>query len=423
MPVPNSNKGVRPLLVQEVTVEELFKQIDTRSSTLGRATSHHVAVDVGATNCRIGLVAKGDDGMHEISFCKFPANSVSELIAVMNKFVELAGPRRLSKITRGACNVPGPVAAGRIGGPVVNYKGETAEDKLVDLRKFPQELFPRGSSVMLNDLEAGAEGIIATSVYNSFPGLFELMWEGSSRPKYENSLGRGHCVVLAPGTGLGVALIQYHPIKRRYTVMPLEFGHVNVSSTEDRSFLEWYRREAGYGDRYEVEYDDLCSGRGLERAYQHALHQELLKNGSASCPAPAPDADRAPAAAIGRAAQGGVPVAFGTKKGVVDPKLALEAFRMYNKFVMHIASNMTMGFQPRTVILCGDNTVKNKFVYDDAGAVAEMKSHFKNHSMERYGFMSKAHVVRQTQPANLNMLGCAYVCETMNSAVPGSSKI
>jgi len=421
--MPTSKNQVRPLVVQEVTVDELFKLIDTRSSILGRATSHHVAVDVGATNCRVGLVAKGSDGMHEISFCKFPANSVSELIAVLKNFVKLAGPRRLSRITRGACNVPGPVSAGRIGGPVVNYKGATTEDKLVDLHRFPQELFPRGSSVMLNDLEAGAEGIIATSVYNSFPGLFELMWEGSSKPSYENSLGRGHCVVLAPGTGLGVALIQYHPIKRRYTVMPLEFGHVNVSSMEDRTFLDWYRKEAGYGDRFEVEYDDLCSGRGLERAYQHVLHQELLKNGSTSEPTPASDAPRAPAAIIGKAAQKGAPIAFGTGKDVVDPKLAIEAFKMYNKFVMHVASNLTMGFQPRTVILCGDNTVKNRFVYEDAGIVAEMKGQFKHHSMERYGFMSKAHVVRQTQPANLNMLGCAYVCETMNSAVPGSSKL
>lgn len=278
---------------------------------------------------------------------------------------------------------------------------------------------------MLNDLEAGAEGIIATSVYGAFPALFELMWEGTSRPEYQGSLGKGHCVVLAPGTGLGVALIQYHPIKRRHTVMPLEFGHVNIASTEDREFLEWHRESMGYGGKYEAEYDDLCSGRGLEAAYQFVAFQ--AKCGASSqqrpCrPPPVGTLDKVPAALIGKAAKGGVAVPH-ADGAVVDPKLALAAFALYNKFVMHVASNLAMGFQPRTVILCGDNTVRNRFVYDDAGTVATMKAQFKDHSMERYGFMSKPHVIRQTEPANLNILGCAFVCETMNSAVPGSSKL
>ena len=407
--------------ITETTFEDLIAHLDDPKSFLGRAKQHHIISDVGASNCRVGIVAKGNDGIHEILFASRPANSVVELRAVYQNFVDVITPRRLSKVVAASANLPAP-AAGMIGGPIANYKGKELKDRFVDYTTMPVELFPRENTVVMNDLEACAHGIVATSMLDTFSEAFSLMWEAKKPHEgYKGSIGKGNCVVVAPGTGLGVAAIQYHHHDDKYTVFPLEFGHVNIpyvtpatfaptgssaaasslassscpeslakfvenptSAEASAAFLNDYCM-ANYNGKNPSEYDDLCAGRGMERAYKF-----LTGGRGADLKAPA----------ISKLASQG-------------DKHALGAMRLYNKMIMNFCSQMAMGFQPKCIIICGDNAVKNSFYYTDEANVAEMKEEYLSHSIERLGFMSKIHLLRQTKRMNLNLLGCAYVCETM----------
>jgi len=401
--------------ILETTIDNIIKLLDDPTSFLGRAKQHHVVSDVGATNCRIAIVAKGDEGIHEILFVSKPANSVVELRAVYQSFVDAITPRRLSKVVAASANCPSP-ASGLVAGPLANYKGATLADRFIDYATMPRELFPIEDTVVLNDLEACAHGIVATSALNSFSSAFSCMWEAKKpHAPYAGAIGKGNCVVVAPGTGLGVAAIQYHHHDDKHTVFPLEFGHTNVpyvsnvipANTHDKkkiaapcssstaafadqptaaassaAFLDDYAI-AAYKGKFPCEFDDLCAGRGMERAYKFLSGGKSLK-----------------APQISKAAKEG-------------DKAAMGAMRLYNKLIMNFCSQMAMGFQPKCIVVCGDNAVRNSYFYESEKNIAEMKAEYLEHSMERYGFMSKVHLLRQTKQMNLNLLGCAYVCETM----------
>lgn len=222
--------------IVETTFEDIISHLDDPQSYLGRAKQHHIVSDVGASNCRIGIVAKGTEGIHEILFVSRPANSVAQLRAVYQNFVATVTPQRLSKVVAASANLPAP-AAGMVGGPIANYKGKTISDRFVDYTTMPRELFPLENTVVMNDLEACAHGIVATSKLDTFSDAFSLLWEAKKPHEgYKGNLGKGNCVVVAPGTGLGVAAIQYHYHDDRYTVFPLEFGHTNIPYVTPSTF-------------------------------------------------------------------------------------------------------------------------------------------------------------------------------------------
>ena len=75
---------------------------------------------------------------------------------------------------------------------------------------------------------------------------------------------------------------------------------------------------------------------------------------------------------------------------------------------MRFASQLTMGFVLSSVVLCGDNVVRNKKYFERDGTVKAMQEAFLDHSAERMGFMSRASMFRQIVELNVNLVGCAY---------------
>jgi glucokinase len=337
-----------------------------------------IVVDVGATNTRVGVVTSYEPNT-VVPFFKFKVNSIKALIDAMNKLAA-ATPSHL-RVASAAINVPGPAADG-VGGPIANYEGSTPEEKVLRVDALNKKLFPQGKTRLMNDLEAAAYGVLGAKELEMFPTLFQVMWKGNLEGVSTTNL-KGHVIIVAPGTGLGIALLHYHPETKSHSVLPLEFGHTNmVADTLSRAFLDEYARDLSAkekrGDNL-PEYDDVVSGRGLSRIYRHLTNQ----NQSAE--------------QIAKAAQGG-------------DSAALAALREYAKYAMNFSSQLTMGFVAPFVFLIGDNTVNNSFFYSHPDEVKQMKTTFLSHSTERYGFMSRATVVRQSAHFNLNLLGCVYIC-------------
>jgi glucokinase len=350
------------------------------------STSLFFVVDIGASNSRFGFAARGGSKVY-IRFVKVSVNSIVALIAAFKTFAEKIGESVCKRIVSATLNLPGPVQ-GSVGGPISNYLGSTSEEKTLHLSALPASLCPPHHTVMLNDLEACAYGVVATHHFKIFSKYFKSLWKGTIDPKNGNAegLSHGNCVVVAPGTGLGIAVVQYHAFSGKYTVIPLEFGHTSVQSETDRKFVDAYKADLKRGN-YAPEYDDICSGRGLERLYAFVLTEKGYNTSK-----------KATAKEISDLARNN------------DP-LAVEAVELYHKFLMRVCSQMAIGFVPHTFVLCGDNVVHNQYFYERKGAVETMKQQMFDHSCERYGFMSKPSMLRQSAFGNLNLLGCMYVCE------------
>lgn len=378
--------------MQELPLDSLKAELEGTSASPLRSGPLLFAVDVGASNCRFGLAPQNSKSLY-VRFVKVPANSIPELLEQFARFEAGVGPAVCARIAGSALNIPGPVN-GTVAGPIANYKANNNEERKLHLHMLPKALFHPHHSVMLNDLEAGAYGIIATTSFdNLFSQLFSQLWTNTQNsavnpPGTPKSIQKGNCLVLAPGTGLGAALIQYHPVTDKYTVLPLEFGHTSVQSHTDQDFLAAYRKDLKRGE-YEVEYDDICSGRGLERLYRFLV--ESRKGGATS------------------AKQSAQQISLLAKAGDAT---ALDAFTLYNKFLMRMASQMCMGFVLSSIVVCGDNAVVNKFIYENGAEVERMRATLLDHSAERMGFMSRVDVVRQAQFVNLNLLGCVHVGAT-----------
>jgi glucokinase len=369
--------------IAEVSVAQLRSELSDETHLSGPL---FFLVDIGASNSRFGLAARRATSVY-IRFVKVAVNSIVDLIAEFNRFAQIIGADICKCIVAATLNLPGPVQ-GPIGGPIANYKGDTPESKILNLSALPTTLCPLHHTVMLNDLEACAYGVVAAHHFKLFPQYFDLMWQGKMDAT-ANGLAKGNCVVVAPGTGLGIAVIQYHAFSGKYTVLPLEFGHANVQSETDKRFLAAYKQDLKRGN-YAPEYDDICSGRGLERLYKFIVRASRKNQQQPSHSISAKE--------ISELARAG------------DP-LALEAVALYHKFLMRCCSQMAIGFVPHMIVLCGDNAVHNNFFYELPNTVDTMKAHLLDHSCERYGFMSRPSMLRQSKLGNFNLLGCMYVCE------------
>lgn len=344
-------------------------------------------VDIGASNSRFGFAARGGSQAY-IRFVKVSVKSIAALIDAFNSFAKEVGETVCRRIVSATLNLPGPVQ-GSVGGPIANYNGTSSEEKTLHLSALPPALCPPHHTVMLNDLEACAYGVVATHHFRIFSKYFTPLWKGTldSKSGNANGLSTGNCVVAAPGTGLGIAVVQYHAFSGKYTVIPLEFGHTSVQTETDRKFVDAYKADLKRGN-YAPEYDDICSGRGLERLYAFVLAEQGSTKGK----------NAATAKEISDLARGG-------------DALALDAVALYHKFLMRVCSQMAIGFVPHTFVLCGDNVVNNTYFYERKGTVDAMKQQMFDHSCERYGFMSRPSMLRQSASGNLNLLGCMYVCE------------
>lgn len=364
----------------EVTVDDLEQYLRKVDGPLC------LIADVGATHCRLGLRPVGPSVL-ALRFVKVEVNSVKSFHDASTKFAARLGKDVTTRIVTACVSIPGPIThAGARGGPISNFSGPTPQEKVVLLEALPSVLFPKGRTTLLNDLEAGSYGIIALHHGGAFDQYFTQMWKGNEGEDKGNdraSLGEAHSVLLAPGTGLGTSVVLYDRLERRHHVMPLEFGHTSVQSCSHRDILRSYRRKLARG-HFEVEYDDLCSGRGLEFLYRR------IKGIDAKAASPT-------------AGQ----VCSLASQGDRD---ALMTMRLYYTFLMRLASQLAMGICPRQIILLGDNMVKNEF-YFNTDAVDAMHRTFRDHSMERLNFMSRVGAVRQTKFLNINLTGCAYVAE------------
>lgn len=355
----------------EVSIEDLVVNIPRHGKL-------YCVIDIGATNCRVGLVGRLE-ASQTIRFVKRKASSLAQLKKVMLAIAASLGEAVCMRIVGSAVDVPGPVQAGA-SARLSNY-GDSPRGEFIRVTDLPKSLCPCGKTVMLNDLEAAASGVLGLHSCGIVHDFFEPLFSPDNAAKA--TVPHAHTMVVAPGTGLGNALLLWNPIASEHTVLPLEFGHAEFASTEDQDFSTYYRKQI---NRVPCP-DDLCSGRGLAKMHQYITGSSITSDAGVVCE---------------QAAQGNTE--------------ALAALRLYFKFLMKYSSNVAMGFQAFKIFLCGDNMVNNKFFLSSSTESVAMRQELLKHGSERMGMMSKVGVTRQSQFLNLNIVGCIYAAAQLSAA-------
>jgi glucokinase len=378
--------------VEVSTLQELVARVPKRIPLLFIA-------DVGATNTRVSFVPLQLSNAH-ITFFKAKAGSVPEMIAVFEKTAAAAGKGVVGRVVAAAVAVPGPVTENGGVAVVANFRADNNEGRTIRVGALPHPLCPVGRTQLLNDLHACSAGIAGLNHIGAFSEAFVKMW-GPSPPaaaaatKPEDgaaetdasarcTLGKGSVVVLAPGTGLGTALLHYDAPADRYIAVPLEFGHTHIPTYRHGALLASFVQMLGRGN-HPAEFDDVCTGRGLEHIYAVAAsgNDQLPKKAQVTAPQ----------------------VSQLAKDGDLT---AQTAFRLMYCILMNLASQLSMGFVPHSVVIAGDNAVRHDFFLSQPQNVAALKREFLSHTMERMGFMSRVQVARQTTEMNLNLIGAAF---------------
>ncbi|KAG5464060.1 hypothetical protein LSCM1_00240 [Leishmania martiniquensis] len=399
-----------PLTV-EIALEQLAPTVKGDASWSSGPI--YVVCDVGGTNARVGFAQAAQSGKYKglhIVYVRFKVTKkdvrqlgefFDEVLRHLKESLPDGGDSFLRRVASGAVSVPGPVTNGQLAGPFNNLKG------IARLADYPVELFPKGRSALLNDLEAGAYGVLALSNAGLLSDYFKVMWKGtqwdalSDGKPAGSTIGRGRCIVVAPGTGVGSSLIHYLSVSDSYVVLPLECGCLSMSwcTHEDAEYVQALAAYMASRSRVKGLEPTVApmweaASNGCALAFNYAYEKE----GPKAC------APLKPAPEVAKLAKSGS-----------DPAAVAAMDRLY-KNLISLTAETTMQFLPLTCVLMGDSIVANSFYFEKPGNVQKLQARLRKHTMEQnFNFLSRTTFLRQVRSVNINLLGClefgAELCE------------
>ena len=204
-----------------------------------------LAGDIGGTKTNLGLYGKGTDRPRPEVVESYASQDAPDLEHILAQFVE-----HLAKRLANRHHAEIKSACFGVAGPVVNGKCKTTNlPWIVDEDKIKKRFdWPRVS--LINDLSATAYAV-------------PLMRPKELVPLNRVRAGKGrNLALLAPGTGLGQALLVY----RDGLMIPVssEGGHVDFAPTDDAEVALWRYMQKKFGH---VSVERLVSGPGLVNIY------------------------------------------------------------------------------------------------------------------------------------------------------------
>ena len=196
-----------------------------------------LAGDIGGTKTNLGLFVEGKQRLLLKVLESFPSRESPDLESIVERFME-RHPRPISSACFG---IAGPVLRGRC--KTTNLPWEVSEARLARRFGFPHVR-------LINDLAAMARAI---------PLLKGRELVSLNRARGEKG---GNLALLAPGTGLGEALLVFH--EGRYHPLSSEGGHVDFAPSNEAEVDLWryLKRRLGH-----VSVERVISGPGLVHIY------------------------------------------------------------------------------------------------------------------------------------------------------------
>ncbi|MBN2420515.1 MAG: glucokinase [Deltaproteobacteria bacterium] len=198
-----------------------------------------LAGDIGGTKTSLGIFVKGKSRPLLKQYRSYPSRDFKGLEEIIALFLS-----EYPFKTDNACfGVAGPVEKGRC--KTTNFPWEIHAERIKDTFRFQK-------ISLVNDLSAMA----ASVPYLTRSEIFTL---NPARPEK-----RGNISVIAPGTGLGQALLVYSD--SGYIPVPSEGGHVDFAPGSDleAGLLKYLRKEYGH-----VSLERIISGIGILNIYNY----------------------------------------------------------------------------------------------------------------------------------------------------------
>ncbi|MGE0639919.1 MAG: glucokinase [Thermoanaerobaculia bacterium] len=198
-----------------------------------------LAGDVGGTKTLLALFEREKAGLRQVRERTYASREHASLAAIVADFLAgTSGPA-----PEAACfGVAGPVRDGRV--RATNLPWE------IDAGSLAAEL-GIARVVLLNDLEAAARGILLLT-----PGQFAILQQGDPD-------SGGNAAVIAPGTGLGVALLVREG--NRFRAVASEGGHADFAPRDEREIALLRYLQVRYGGH--VSCERILSGDGIHALY------------------------------------------------------------------------------------------------------------------------------------------------------------
>lgn len=196
-----------------------------------------LAGDIGGTKTSLALFSP-EGGLHPQAQTTFKSTDYPSLEAIAHEFLAEKG-----------VSVTG--ATFGVAGPVVHGESKATNLPWVISEAVLQETLGLDEVKLLNDLEATAYGVPHLPATD----VFAL----SNAPP-----GSGHKAVIAPGTGLGEAILFSH--ETHYHAIPSEGGHVDFAPRNpfEIELLRYLMDKFGH-----VSYERVCSGKGIPNIYAY----------------------------------------------------------------------------------------------------------------------------------------------------------
>lgn len=221
-----------------------------------------LAGDLGGTKTLVGLFEEHPSRPRPLDVRTFATLDAPSLRALVRTFLDTS-PLGAVDVRAACVGVAGPVVAGRA--ELTNVPWSVSEAELADA-------IGGAPSRLVNDLVALGHGVDVLHDEE-----MRVLQAGKADP-------HGNGVLLAPGTGLGQALL----VRRggRFEPMPSEGGHTDFAARTDReiAFVRWLIARAGRAD-----VESVCSGPGLANL-AHFTHGGLCP----LLPADTPESDVPP---------------------------------------------------------------------------------------------------------------------------------
>ncbi|MBV8779834.1 MAG: glucokinase [Phycisphaerae bacterium] len=223
-----------------------------------------LAGDVGGTNSRLGLF---DDNRRPIFESTHPNAGKSGLPAVVAEFLNKAGTRVSTPITRACFGVAGPVSGGKV--TLTNLQWTMDEASLSTALKIPKV-------ALINDMVAHAEGV-------ELLGENHLVTLNEAAP-----IPQATRAIIAAGTGLGEGAMVWDSGHNGYRAVPSEGGHSDFSPRNDQeiALLKFMLQR-----QPTVSWEHVLSGPGTRNLYDF-----LISPGQLGSSAALADPDPTPAA-------------------------------------------------------------------------------------------------------------------------------
>jgi glucokinase len=295
-----------------------------------------LAGDVGGTNTRLALYAP-ESGLAAQARATFKSARYASLEAIVQEFLATTA----AQVEKAVFGVAGPIAHGQ--STITNLPWLIREASL-------QQAFGFERVKLLNDLEATAYGVTRLGPSD----LFEL----NDAPAQD-----GTKVVVAPGTGLGEAVLFFKD--GQYHVTPSEGGHTDFGPT---NLLEMRLLRSLMGKFGHVSYERICSGPGIPIIYAFLKKQNLAQETPDMRKALKAAADPTPVI-VQKAMDGECELSTATLNTFVSI-LGAEAGNLALKVMARGGVYLGGGIPPRILTKLKDGTFMASFV--NKGRFAEM---------------------------------------------------